>query len=174
MKTIEVNGEGVFLVEREKLDADQIKRRINRTRSRVYRIQRQITNKTELIREWEREMRNLDDQLKILTSASVQNYLKLVEAQRTEAEEKASIYLKEFIGEETYNLLLEKKALVFEGAGKKIYKVTMKGEVYVKNKRRNRWNRLCIIRARDFPLSDQILSLMVSLKEHTHAQLCRR
>ena len=172
MKTIEVNGQGVFLVEREKLDADQIKRRINRTRSRVYRIQRQITNKTELIREWEREMRNLDDQLKILTGASVQNYLKLVEAQRTEAEEKASAYLKEFIGDEVYAQLMEKKALVFEGAGKRIYKLTMKGEVYVKGRRR--WNRLCIIRAKEIPLSDQILSVLVSLKEHTHAQLCRR
>lgn len=140
-KEILVRPEGIYLAELEQLSVEDIKNLRKSTKAKLTRLNQQI-----------REINELETLLSQLRSDEISLWMR-------EAEEKSQKMLTEYIGEEKYQELQNKGHITFK-IGNTNYKLTKAGEIY-----RGRATRpLCLVRDRELPLPDHILSALVSLK----------
>jgi len=169
-RKIELTPEGVFVVGLKHLSLSGLKSRKTRLEGEILRLHRrqrsletQIKNNSKTIINLERELATfnsleisqwvLEEERKIALERERQRQEKILANQR------AKVFLREYIGEETYTQLMKEGSVKFTGRDGRTYKITSKGILYRGS------SRVCVIHPRNLPLPDFIVSVLTTVKE---------
>ena len=164
---IEINEKGVFLINIEKLSPRQIASKKQKIESRIAYYYRKIQEHRDDIEEYQRRISLLEKQREDLNDPIVETIIERYNEMRRLAKMKAEDFLKEFLGESTYNDLRSKRFITFIANDKRTYKIDLKGNVY--RRVGSSFEKLCVIRPRDLPLPDFIASALTTVKERPYA-----
>lgn len=164
MKKITINNNGVFETETWQLTPFGIQKRRSRLQNKIISLRRKIQNCQLEINRFQKEILNVEANLKILNSPIVEAILQKHNQERKEIDVRSQQILKELVGEELYNQLQLKKSLIFTAKDNLTYKIEQNGKIY--RKVAENWERLCIVRPQDLPLPDFITSLFFCIKEN--------
>lgn len=169
-KHVEIRPEGIYLIKEKELTLGSF--RANRTR-----LENQIMEIQNSQRHHERELKNnaillqsLEHQLLTFNSPEAMEWERFMEQkladerekkkqEKQEANNKAKQLLHEYLGDESYKVLMKKGRINFTGNDGRTYQVTKKGELLRDSKR------LCMIHPRNLPLPDFIIAIMTTVKE---------
>ena len=169
-RQVEVRPEGIFLINEKKLSLSSFKAKRTRIESQILTLQdSQRYHETELKKN-SRLIQHLENELATFNSPEAIDWQKRREhelalqreqkkREKQEANNRAKQFLHEYIGEEAYAALTKKGNISFEGKDGRMYQITKKGALLRNGKR------LCMIRPRDLPLSDFIVSILTTVKE---------
>jgi len=172
MKQVTINERGVFVQETQQLTAYGIIKKRKLTQNQILSLRRKIQDAQISIADMERQIKNLEEQLKTLNSPLVEAFLERDKKEKQEVQEKAQAILRELIGDTLFQELQLKKRIVFQAKDGMVYKIEINGRIY--RKVGKEWQQLCIIRPRDLPLPDFLLSLFVSIRENPTKYHLRR
>jgi len=164
MKQITVNDRGVFLQTTVLLTIRQILKRRRIIENQILRLHEKIQNSQNLIKQREREICDLEEQRKGLYTPLVEAFILKQKQEENEIKQKAQNLLHELIGDELFEELTIHKRIIFTAKDGGTYKIESNGKIYRRSGKE--WNQLCIIRPKDLPLPDFLLSLFVSIREH--------
>jgi len=154
---VAVNDRGFFIISRRKLTDKQIINKRRRLQDTIIQLRDEMILKQQRISK-------LEETLQLLNSPVVDEYIKDFQKKWREADEKAHALLKEYVGETAYQKIMKEGHLSFTAKDGMIYKIDREGKVYRKGSKG--FNRLCIIRIKDLPLPDFIMSLLVNVKQN--------
>jgi len=107
----------------------------------------------------------------VLNSEEFQKWLNEQRVDEVEAHAKAEDFMREYLGLEAYAQLMEKGELLFE-VQKEEWKITRYGLVY--RKQDETFNPVCVIRPKELPIPDFVVSALTTLKENPKAILGER
>jgi len=122
----------------------------------VHRVDNQIEDIKNEIKEYEAY-------LQILHSDEFQNWLDEQRQDEVEAYARAEDLMRQYLGLEAYATLMEKGELVFE-VEEKTFKITRYGLVY--EKQDEEFQPRCVLRPKELPIPDHIVSVLTTLKEN--------
>jgi len=111
------------------------------------------------------KIKDCENQLLILHSPEFQKWLDDQREEEVLAYAKAEDFLMNYIGLEAYAELMEKDELVFESITHEIFKITRFGLVYKQNELKQ-FHPVCMIKPKQLPLPDFIVSALTTLKEN--------
>jgi len=172
MKEITINDRGIFITETRQLKTLSILQLRRKLERKILRARRRIQDLELQRQETERELVNLEEQLRNLQSPLVEGYIEKERKAQEEADRKAQALLKELLGEQLFQELQLRNKIIFEAKDHMIYKIEGNGRVYRKVEKE--WQQLCIVRPRDLPLPDFLLSLFVSIRQNPSNYRLRR
>jgi len=117
------------------------------------------------------EIKICEDQLLVLNSPEFQKWLDEQRVDEVEAYAKAEDLMREYLGLETYARLIEQGELIFE-VQHETWKITSHGLVY--RKQGEEFSPVCVIRPKELPVPDFIVSALTTLKENPESIIQRR
>ena len=163
---IEIDEKGVYLVKTAKLTPRQIADKRRRIESRIAYYYRKNQEHADLIEQNKQRILNLEEQRTELNDPMVTSIINAYVEKRRFAQMKAEEFLEEFLGKHVYAELKKNRYITFTSKDKLTYKIDLKGFVY--RKRGSDFERLCLIRPKDLPLPDFIISAITTVKEQPH------
>jgi len=172
MKNITVNDRGVFVSETYRLTALGIVKTRKRVQGQILACRRRIQDKQIEIRDLEKQIVNLEEQVKTLHSPLVEAFIEKDRREKEEIQQKSQAILHELIGDKLFEELELKRRIIFEAKDNMTYKIEINGRIY--RKVNKKWEQLCIIRPKELPLPDFLLSLFISIRENPKSYRLRR
>lgn len=152
------------IITKEKLTVKMIQHRKGTVKRKIGDlIERNIFLDNE-IKENETNIVNLRDSLNLLESKEVDEYIEYEKDQQELAQKKADNLLRGYIGDEAYKTLKSGKCIIFNDKDGVEYIITPEGVVGRKSGKSYR--KLCVIKPKNIPLSDKIISILTSVKEN--------
>lgn len=178
MKEITINDRGIFVTETRQIKTMsilQMRRKLEREIIRTRQHLQDLDLKKEKLK---RLLINLEEQLERLRSSLVEGYIEKERREREEIQNKAQSMLRELVGEQLFQELQVRNKIIFEAKDHIIYKIEKNGRIYRKvensETHKKEWQQLCIIRPRQLPLPDFLISLFISVREHPNSYRLRR
>lgn len=170
MKQIELRPKGVVLVQEKTLSLSAFRSRRTRVEGEILRLQQenreieaQHKSNIKRIQQLEQTLMTFNSPEVLEWERNTQSKLELAKEKRRldkiEANNRAKAFLREFLGQETYDNLMKRGSLEFQGTDGRAYSISKNGQLYRGNKR------LCMIRPRNLPLPDYIASVLTTMKE---------
>ncbi len=121
------------------------------------RIRQKIQDKYVIIEDLERQLRQNQDTLNRIPQEKINQVIQQEIEFKKQVDAKATVFLKDYLGDVAYNQLLEKGFYQFTGADNKQYRVKSDGELQCANSKY--WYRMCVIKPKDLPLPDIISAI---------------
>jgi hypothetical protein len=162
--SLEFDSQGVFIVEKRFLSLVQIQNRKHHIEQRIIRVRDEIAELRLKIGSEEKKLQGLELELKQLSTPEVNAYIMKLQKERAEAHAKALSLMQEVLGKELFSGLQDKKWCSFTAKDGGFYKITSQG--YVFRRINNEWKKLCIIRPKELPLPDFVLSALINVREN--------
>jgi len=154
----------VILTRKEKLEPKQVLRMQNKLRSAIGLL---TENNIEMAREIQRndvKILSLQNELAVLESKEVKEYLERERELAELAIKKADNLLREYIGEDAYRTLKSGKSIVFTARDGVEYKLNPQGEVG--RKVGSKYKRMCVVNPVNIPLDDRVIAIITSVREN--------
>ena len=114
------------------------------------------------------EIVEAEDHLLVLNSPEFQKWLDEQRMDEVQAYAKAEHFMREYLGLKVYARLMEQGELVFE-VQEETWKITRYGLVY--RKEGEQFNPVCVVRPKELPIPDFVVSALTTLKENPNAIL---
>lgn len=169
-KHVEIRPEGIYLIKEKELTLGSFRANRTRLENQIMEIQNAQRQHEIELKDNAKLLQSLEHQLSTFNSIEAikwERYMKQKLAdereqknrEKQEANNKAKQLLREYLGDESYTILMKKGKISFTGNDGRPYQVTKKGELLRDNKR------LCMIHPRNLPLPDFIIAIMTTVKE---------
>jgi len=154
--------DGVFIVRYHKLSVKALKSLRSRLLTQDMQLRNEIGRLRRQIQEKKAKLKEIERMLNKLTDEKIKEIIERERQRKREAEEKASEFLKDYIGEEAFSKLQQKGYFEFKGADGKRYRITKDARLL--DYYNGRWYHLCVIHPKDLPLPDIIASVFTVVK----------
>lgn len=169
-KHVEVRPEGIYLIKEKELTLGSFRANRTRLENLIMSIQNEQRHHEKELKNNAKLIQSLEHQLITFNSPEAIQWeqfmtQKLAEEreqkkqEKLEANNKAKQLLRDYLGNESYSILMKKGKINFTGNDGRPYQVTKKGELLRDSKR------LCMIHPRNLPLPDFIIAIMTTVKE---------
>ena len=173
-KEVEITPEGVFHITHHRLSLSALKARRTRLQGEILELHRDITSLQRNIKRIGRKLQRKEEELAFFNSPTVLDWVdrrehELIEEKEQKrrekaiANEKAQQFLQKYLGEEAYAELKKRNYLQFQAQGR-AYRISSKGELS-RITTRGEKKHICVVRPRNLPLPDYILSILRTVKE---------
>jgi len=153
---------GAFIVKYHRLTIKALKSLRTRLLNKSFELRRDIGRLREEINRKKVELEEIESMLNKLTDDKIKEIIEREERRKREAEQKATEFLKDYIGEEAFQQLQKKGYFEFTGADGQQYRITKNGKLC--RKFGNYWYYMCVIYPEDLPLPDIIASVFTTVK----------
>jgi predicted nuclease with TOPRIM domain len=160
-----VESDGLYRTMKERVKAGGILQR-------KARLERTLLELDHEIRQLQEKAAKLKPELDFYNSQPVQNVLNQEKLRREESEVRAQELLRQYIGSKNFDILKHKKYLFFTANDGRKYKLSIHGDVY--RDISGEWKRLCIIRPKNLPLPDVVVTVLANVKENPSKYPLRR
>jgi len=160
---IQVLPTGVYRVSYKRLTPSQIKSLRTRTQKKLQELRRKQNAHLATLNEIEAEMETVSRFLEESQRPEIDSYITRYDEQKEEATERAETFLKDFLGDEGYETYRKDGYLQIEDSLGDYWRVEADGTArkYIDGK----LSRICVIRQRELPLPDHIVSVVQTIRE---------
>lgn len=160
---IRVLPTGVYRVKYKRLTPRQIKSLRTRTQNKLQELRSNQNVYLAWLNDIEAEMETVNRFLDEMQKPEIDSYIIRYDEQKEEATERAEAFLQEFLGEEGYANYRKNGYLEIEDSLGDYWKVEADGTA-------SKWidgylSRVCVIRQRELPLPDHIVSVIQTIRE---------
>jgi len=160
---ISVLPAGVYRVRYKQLTPSQIKALRTRTQKKLQELRRKQNAHLATLNEIDAEMETVNRFLEETQNPEVDGYIQRYEEQKVKAVEKAEAFLREFLGEEDYEKFKKNRFLEFKDTNSDYWRVYSDGTAM--RYENGNFRRVCVIRQRELPLPDHIVSVVQTIRE---------
>ena len=154
---------GIYRVRYKRLTPAQLKSMRTRTEGKLRKLRREYNHYLDKAREIGFKIEGLERTLEECGKPEVEEFIKRYQAHKAEAEARAEEFLKEFLGEESYADFKDQGWLQLEDKNGDLWRVHADGSAYRWTE--GRLERVCILRPKDLPMPDHVVSVVTSIRE---------
>jgi len=176
--SVKVDDE-VVSVSLNRLSKSSMEQEIARLQHKKYLLEKKKHSVDLRSQEFQHEINNINKQILALNSPECKKIIEETEQKkqldlikRHIAQLNAEQIMLEFFGQDVHDRFLEEREYVFEANDGVTYKIIPEGTVF--RQKDNDWEPLCLIRPRELPLPDFIVSAIVSIKNQPETYQLRR
>ena len=159
---IQVLPTGVYRVRYKRITPSQIKSMRTRTQKKLQELRRKQNAHLAMLNEIDAEMETVNRFFEETQNPEVDGYIQRYEEQKAEAGEKAEAFLREFLGEEGYEKFRKDGYLELEDGLGDYWRVEADGTAM--RLENGNFRRVCVIRQRELPLPDHIVSVVQTIR----------
>ncbi len=149
--------DGAYRCKYYKLTIKALKNYRSRLLTNNMKLRQIIQDKYAIIEDLEKQLRQNQDTLNRLPQEKIEQVIQLDIELKKQVNAKATLFLKDYLGEEAYNQLQEKGFYCFVGADHKKYRIKSNGELQQSSGKY--WLQMCVIKPKDLPLPDIISAI---------------
>lgn len=154
---------GVYRVRYKQLTPGQIKGLRTRTKRKLQDLRVKRNRLISEIDEVEAAVEKVQVFLEENQNPEVDGYIQRYEEQKSKAVERAEAFLRDFLGEEGYSKFRKAGFLEFQDALGESWRIYADGTAM--RQENGSFRRVCVIRQRELPLPDHIVSVVQTIRE---------
>lgn len=162
-KQLDFRDKEILVITKKSLTWRQLENYRSHLTSKIGVLTQELMETENKANEIKQQMKSLDEELTKLRSKEVDDIITKHKEDERIANQRALDLLRQHIGVEAFNQLIEKHRIFWIHKDMK-YKMNDRGSVF--RKEGKKWNQLCIIRPRELPLPDSLLAILVSVKNN--------